>query len=265
MVSITTHVECRAVHKLSFCYLCGKSFLIGEERNRDHLPPKTAFTVHDREVGPVLWLPTHPDCNAAEGTTDQKLGQFIGLRRHQIPASHRDHQLKFEFFPQRALGAITNLDIDQAVWRWVRGFHAALYREHLPLTRVRALTTPFARAQRQPSGPEIEPLKEPQHRIIVKKIKINRAKNNLDIIHTHGGKLRYDCVWCQSDQGRWTCFFALDIYDWVDLGDAGIQPRRGCAGFYMLLPNGHHPSSATRATSTSIIVRNLHPLDPFGP
>jgi hypothetical protein len=68
----------------------------------------------------------------------------------------------------------------------------------------------------------------------------------------------------QSDQGMWMCFFGLDIYDWIDLGDADIQQRRGCAGCYAL-PAGGDPATATRAISAPIIVPNLHPLDPFGP
>jgi hypothetical protein len=29
------------------------------------------------------------------------------------------------------------------------------------------------------------------------------------------------------------CVFALDIYDWKDLGRTSVLPARGCAGFYM--------------------------------
>jgi hypothetical protein len=264
MVSITTQQECRAAQRLLFCYLCGKEILPGEARTRDHLPPQSAFSAHDRKVGPVLWLPAHKKCNEVEGTTDQKVGQLIGLRRHVAPSSRRDRQLKFEIFPAQALGAVTNLDIDHAVWRWVRGFHAALYAEHLPASPIRAVTTPFPRAQRGPSGVNVEPMKEPQHRIIVKTIKLNRAKKNIDLIHTRDAKLRYECVWHQSDQGPWTCFFGLDIYDWQDLGDAGIQKRRGCAGFYAL-PTETHPMNASKAASSPIIIPNLAPLDPFGP
>jgi len=137
--------------------------------------------------------------------------QNVINRPKEAPASRRDRQLKFTVFPRQALGAITNLNIDQAIWRWVRGFHAAPYREHMPNAPMRALTTPFPRAQQQESGPMIEPMKEPQHRIIVKTIKTNRAKSNLDIIHTHDAKLRYEAVWVQSDQGTWMCFFGLEI------------------------------------------------------
>lgn len=114
---------------------------------------------------------------------------------------------------------------------------------------MRALTTPFPRGRQQAIGVVIEPMKELQHRIIVKTIKANRARQNLDLVHTHLSKLRYEAVWVQSDEGVWMCFFGLDVYDWIDLGDAGIQQRRGCAGCYAL-PAGGHPVGASTAIST---------------
>ena len=39
-------------------------------------------------------------------------------------AAHR--RLKFAYSRHRDLGAVVNLDIDGAVWRWIGGFHAAL-------------------------------------------------------------------------------------------------------------------------------------------
>jgi hypothetical protein len=136
----------------------------------------------------------------------------------------------------------------------------------MPNAPMRALTLPFPRAEQQ-VGPVVrfEPMKEPQHRLVVQTIKINRAKRNLDSVHTHDGKLRYEAVWVQSDDGStWLCFFGLDIYDWIDLGDTGAHPRRGCAGLYAL-PSRGYPQSATRAVSTPIIVPNLYPFDAFGP
>jgi hypothetical protein len=264
MPSIKTHRECRSAQRLSFCYLCGEEFLPGDERTRDHLPAEAAFAADDRSIGPVLWLPTHRNCNGARSADDQKLGQLIALLRFEVPASRRDLQLNFEISPQQQLGALANLNLDQSVWRWVRGFHAALYGERLPDGPMKALTLPFARARKQGSVLELDPFKERQHRLIVETVKINRLKQNLDVIHTHAGKLRYECVWRQSDQGMWMCFFAVDLYDWQDLGDAGIEPRRGCAGCYAM-PNGHLPVDAATAMPVPIIIPNFYPLEAFAP
>jgi len=67
----------------------------------------------------------------------------------------------------------------------------------------------------------------PQHLNFVQTIKTNRAKNNLDRICCNKGKLTYECVWAQADNdGPWLCIFALDIYDWKDLGRTRVQPAR---------------------------------------
>jgi hypothetical protein len=59
--------------------------------------------------------------------------------------------------------------------------------------------------------------------------------------------------------------FALDIYDWKDLGaHAKNIPARGCAGFYML-PSGLAPENATRDHARTIIIPNYDVLDPFAP
>ncbi|MDR3422205.1 MAG: hypothetical protein P4L80_13340, partial [Xanthobacteraceae bacterium] len=43
---------------------------------------------------------------------------------------------------QIGMGAISNLNVEQAMWRWVAGFRAALYKE--PLVGARgSIVTPF--------------------------------------------------------------------------------------------------------------------------
>jgi hypothetical protein len=156
----------------------------------------------------------------------------------------------------------------------IKGFHAALYGEPLlycesrPATGsqyTRAIVTPFPRARKRDGNLVVEELRLPQHRNFVETIKTNRAKNNLDRISCNRGKLTYECVWSQADnEGPWRCVFALDIYDWKDLGRTRFQPARGCAGFY-ITASGDAPAAATTAVSSPIIIPNFDPLDPFGP
>jgi hypothetical protein len=114
------------------------------------------------------------------------------------------------------------------------------------------------------AGPVIEPLL-PQHAVFVQTIKVQRAKRNLDSISANNGRLAYECVWCQGDNGGpWFCTFALNLHDWKDLGRTTGQLCRGCAGFYQTA-SGSPPPGAKQAVSTPIIVPNLDPLDPFGP
>ena len=258
MVTLTTQQDFRRVRNLSFCYLCGLDFKDGDTTNRDHVPPQSAIAQQDRE--PLL-LKTHTACNGAYHLEDEKIGQLIALRYAQVPRSERQ-RLRFVLSPHANIGAVTNVNIDRAVWRWVAGFHAALYQT-APVGIRGSLVTPFARAQSVGGRLLIDPLR-PQHQHFVNTIKQNRARQNLDRIRCNKGKVIYECLWAQADHGGpWLCIFALDIYDWKDLGRTPMLPARGCAGFYTL-PSKDVPANATKDTASSIIIPAVDLLDPFG-
>jgi hypothetical protein len=261
MPSLRVHKDFQLVRKLPFCYLCGRDFVPGDEVNGDHVPPASAFSPADRAN--VLKLQTHKVCNSAHSVNDKRVGQLIALRRREGPRSPRDEALTFGHFPGLGV-AVTNLDVDVAIWRWIKGFHAALYRQPL-MSDLVAIVTPFPRADQTESVMRLQPLR-PQHRLAVEVIKTNRAARNLDLIRANNGKLRYECVWCQADDGeRWFCFLALDIYDWKDLGSHSKEiPGRGCTGVYAL-PDHSVPAAATRNRKSVIAISNLDELDPFGP
>src|SRR5260221_7199991 len=126
MVALLQQSDFRSVQNLPFCYLCGQPFVAGDSQNRDHVPPECIFASCDREP---LWLPAHTACNKSFSVIDEKIGQLIALRYGKVPRDRKRRKLRFALSPQRALGAVVNLDIDAAVWRWIAGFHAALYRE----------------------------------------------------------------------------------------------------------------------------------------
>jgi len=79
MVSLLTQRDLRAVQKLR-CYVCGKKFAAGDDKNRDHIPAQNVFAPVDRQP---LWLPTHKKCNNAHELIDEKIGQLIALRRRE--------------------------------------------------------------------------------------------------------------------------------------------------------------------------------------
>ena len=260
MVSLVRQNDFRSVRKLPFCYLCGLDFVAGDSQNRDHVPPECIFVPSDRE--PLL-LPAHMACNKSYELLDEKIGQLIALRYGKIPEDPQHHRLKFAVSSQGDQGAVVNLDIDAAVWRWIAGFHAALYRES-GVGIKGSLITPFPRARLIDGRVVLEPLRV-QHPLFVEAIKYNRRRENLDRISCNKGKLTYECVWQQADNdGPWMCIFALDIYDWKDLGRTPGQPARGCAGFYTT-PAKTVPVNATRAMQSSIIVPNGDRLDAFAP
>jgi hypothetical protein len=256
MVSLQNQKDFRSVQKLPFCYVCGNAFDPGDKKNRDHLPAKSLFAKQHRE--PSLWLPTHSGCNNSHELIDEKIGQLIGLRQGRRPDPLRLHVTANEM-----AGVVHNLDIDSAVWRWIDGFHAALYRTS-PVGIIRgSLVTPFPRLR---NGRIIFDPLPPQHQKFVQTLHQNHAKGTLDRITSNKGMVVYVCVWCQGSlpdgPHPWLCIFGLDVCDWKDLGRTGFLPARGCAGFYVL-PDQSVPGGATKGTISSIVTPMTDPLDYF--
>jgi hypothetical protein len=263
MVSIVNHKNLQAVQKLSFCYSCGGVFVPTDEIDRDHVPPRSCFALGDR-TRPLI-LPTHKDCNGSYKVSDERVGQFISLRHGRVPSPKND-RLQFRFFRDprtgETSGAVANVEIREAIERWVRAFHAALYQEPLdPNTRF-GIETPFAVAVPTPKG-IIRDTGRPQHRVFVSTIKENRAANNVDYLSANNGKLRYECVWVLTTQKVWVAVFALDIYDWKDLGRLSSGLAKGCVGFYQT-PTGVPPKLACRQVTLDTVIPNEDSLDPFG-
>jgi hypothetical protein len=71
----------------------------------------------------------------------------------------------------------------------------------------------------------------------------------------------YECVWAKADNGFWVCCFALQIYNWKELGSED-HPQRGCVGLY--IPVSGCPSLGTKGMTIEIPYSNLDPLDAFG-
>jgi hypothetical protein len=140
MIVLRWPKDFRAVQDLPFCYLCGTEFMENHETDRDHVPPKNAFNPRDRE--PPLKLKTHKSCNGRFSIDDKKVGQLIALRRGERPTSARDKALRVAHYPHLDMVALENLNVDAAIWRWVAGFHAALYRHSLIGARG-SIQTPF--------------------------------------------------------------------------------------------------------------------------
>lgn len=229
----------RDVQSLPFCYVCGGAFENVAPRDHDHVPAKACFAARDRNF--PLQLPTHKSCNSGHKLLDEKIGQVLRLKYGNGSRS-RHERLKFRFFPpdarRGAMGAVVNVDVRGAIRQWIRGFHAALYKQPLAAGSRFAFETPFPEARVTSSGGDLIRMRLAQHRLFV------------------------ECVWACSDTGPWICVFALDLYDWSGLGDINSFARRGCAGSYVM-PNGTAPNGATIATELRIVIPNYWPLDPF--
>ena len=175
MIEMVGQKQLRQLQSLGFCYLCGREFNEASEKTRDHVPPKTVFLTEHRS-SPLI-LPTHGSCNQDQSSYDEMIGQLISYL-HGTPPS--DHNLRLSLRAGRRVedGAeiafTQNLNIDAVVWRWIRGFHAALYGEYLPEDSKRHVHSPFPQA-RLSEGNTLEwKSLLPQQPLIVEEIKKNR-------------------------------------------------------------------------------------------
>ena len=262
LVALITRNQIESVRELSFCYICGVDFATGDVTNLDHVPPKTIFIKQDRDF--PLKLKTHlKTCHSNLNLDDEIIGQLIGLIHRKQP-SKRDDKIKIKVGSTdtgKHLALYEGRNLEELIKRWLRGFHAALYRSVLPVDTYYAIQTPFPSCLRVNGELVVGTVLE-QHYVFVESIKKNRSVNNLDVIVSNNGKLKYECVWDQLDDKSWFCIFALNLYDWKDLGDVNNFQPRGCAGSYRL-PSGTAPADAATSTQLKFMVENIDKADPF--
>jgi hypothetical protein len=146
------------------------------------------------------------------------------------------------------------------VWRWVRAFHAALYREFLPEDTRLALHLPVPSGSGTQDRLRVDGIHQQQY-LFAEIVKKNRIARCLDRVECYNGQCVYECVWVQMDGGAWACVFALNIYNWAVLGDKRL-PTRGCVRLYQ--PETGRPATGTKWTTLEFPYLNLAPLDPFG-
>ncbi len=245
-ISLTAQSELQAVQKRAFCYLCARTFGEHDEQDKDHVPPSAMFLPGDRQ--PPLILPTHIVCNNTRSAEDQITGKIIGLLhdRHVLPKGYSP-AFAGVTFPDGTLGWGSSDDIKGIIFRWVRGFHAALYNE--PLEPVRRIVSPPI-PERRIEGTDVAPVPVPevvQH--FVEELNRNRAAGTIDSVVCRNNQCRYECVWNKDDDGQWICIWGLDICNWQRLGDSTHFEPRDCVGMYRP-KSGTIPASATRATQT---------------
>jgi hypothetical protein len=251
---------------MDFCYWCGTRFTEVEElRNEpDHLPPKASFDSSDRNF--PLKVACHRKCNIERSVADKKSAQVIGGLRGEFPNSTRDIAIKVApyQFPNQPTptGVLLNTNWHEEIWRWIRGFHAALYRDFLPADSPHRVYTPFPSGYMREGIPVLVDDTLCDQAMLSTSVKHNRDLDNFDQILCNNGKLQYICVWAKDDASiEWHCEFALQLYDWKRIGDPNY-PHRGCVGRYSL-SNGGMPIDASVATTLAATTLDSVPLDVF--
>ena len=256
-MQLTNQKHLRQVFNPGFCYICGQRWGIGDDTNRDHVPPRRLFAKVDRT--PPLILRTHVCCNNGESKYDEQIGQLVSLLWKESPGPKDVSALRVSLHAPNGMapfGAVEWLDLRFIVARWLKGFHAALYRK--PLSQVNgAIHEPF------PGGdtPGEDKTLHVSHPVFVSEIKKNRVAGRLDTVVSFNGQCRFECVWSHLDDGQPMCLWALDIYAWHRLGDTNNFPARSCVGWYEAI-NGI-PEGAARAVRVEVPFRNNDPLNAF--
>jgi hypothetical protein len=260
MPELVNQIDVRSAHDLTFCYLCGQNFTSRSENHPDHVPPKAIFAKEDRNF--PLKVASHAACNEAHSLPDEVLGQLIAVSHGKYPNEDRVaiefRQYQVEGFATPFMGCVTT-NIKNQIVRWMRGFHAALYQEYLPTNTPNAIHLPFPNGSLTEDGFIIKDILDQQY-LFVDVIKKNRIARQLDRIVCNNGRLQYECVWMTTDQGDWSCVFALQIYDWVQLADANF-PKRGCVGWYQ--PVCGRPTNGAIASNLVFPYPNLDRLNAF--
>jgi hypothetical protein len=261
-IALDSQRSVRPLRRLQFCYLCGRSLEAGQAINDDHVPPSGIFAIADRDF--PLILPTHKDCNWTRSQEDQVVSQLVGVLHGRV---HGPRHNKLEFSvdvsrPDSQRVLVAGFQLKPIIRRWVRGFHAALYREFLPDgSRIFVTNVPLPEVQCDGDGITVLPLPTVVPKF-VEEIKRNRHTRTLDRILCCNTKCRYECVWAQDDNETWICIYALDLYGWLELGGSDGAEQRGCVGCYRI-PTGSPPNGAAVATKLVFTVPNRAALDPF--
>jgi len=261
MIRVTTHKALQNHTKLDFCYLCGKAFDDGSKTNRDHVPPKAIFLPDDR-LNPLI-LPTHVGCNQSESGEDELVSQLVSALHRRLPRPERQ---RLQFIGGRLkpdgqpIAFTSNVNLACVVWRWVRGFHAALYRQYLPRSGHCFVHPPFPSGRREGERLIRDPIL-PQQTFVPEEIKKNRIARNLDVLKCWNGKCYYESVFVRADNGQPICFWALRLYDWEKLADPRWLRSHGCIGAYEA--SAGIPQEASRGTKLDFPFPNTNPLDPF--
>ena len=254
--------ELRACQRLPFCYLCGEGFGPEAVSTRDHVPPKAIFACKDR-VNPLI-LPAHTDCNERESVRDELLGQLVALLHGRRPAPGR-LRLRVGWTKLPGSGGLAAImygcDLRPLVWRCVKGFHAALYKEFLLVDGRANVHLPFPEGRRMQGSKIVFCPILPQQAIIAEELRKNRLAKTIDRLTCWAGRCVYECTWVRSDTGEWLCMFGLRLYNWEHLGDIHHFPRRGCVGLYCASKG--RPALGTRGTTLNFTCPTQHPLDPF--
>lgn len=233
-IRLSTQQDFRILQRLPFCYLCGEPQAPHHgDANwlRDRLPPKVIFDKTDRT--PPLKLPCHETCrnksvldSAAKVLTSIFMGEKSQVESFESGAKPDP--------PEKGLQA-TDLSeplLKREIIRWIRGFHAALYRSFLDSNLVNWTVYLPLRVEHNSDVRARAPDLLGQRRVFLDLIEKNRSVRRLDQIVCYNEYCTYECVWVRPNRGRWFCVWSVDVYGYYLCGAGQAEIPRACVGTY---------------------------------
>jgi hypothetical protein len=101
------------------------------------------------------------------------MGQLVSLIHGKMPRPNMLNTKLIALVGSLSPKLFIELDVKSAIWRWIRGFHAALYQEYLPDSTMRAIHVPAPSFKRHGSRIVLDDRLR-QHIEFVKELKKNR-------------------------------------------------------------------------------------------
>ncbi len=245
---------------VGFCYLCGKelpkkrhSATVGEHV----IPKKLLGTLPStlNECWPIE-LDVHPECeDRMKQEKDHYLKLFQELNtKPRCDWASPEQVRKIPISPRRvhlsdgsSWAAFEMGELLEGAWMWIRGIHAAIYREFLPPDVPSHVFPPVPSFSSSPDGPSLKEAEEISH-LTRSVIQLGLNIDKWDGVVAWGGAVQYHCIWYplatpQGMQG-WLCCWTLTIPGLLEWSGTVLPPgaERPWHGQYCLTEPPHSAS-----------------------
>ncbi len=141
--------------------------------------------------------------------------------------------------------------------RIVRGMHALLYKEFLPVSTQSKFHIPLPEAELERKTP-ILPLEQTfTFSGIIRKTLLSKSA---DVVRAYNDKFKYACTWERFDNGGDFCIACFDIYNFHKLAPPVTNFPKCFVAMYM--PQ-RLPIGASRASDLEISLTHSELLDPW--
>lgn len=231
---ITSQKKMRQIRgEIQFCYLCGEELPARDKSGcrqqvtGEHVIPRSLLgdVPKDSTQAWAVELTVHRSC---EQSRKQHVDHWLKLLQeiHVKPPRQwagPGHLRNLPVYPSQVthpdtgdvLPAFSGCSVLlDGVWQWIRGIHAALYREFLPSDVRHRVLPPVPACNNQGNGPTLEET-ERFSQVTLAAVSLAESLDKWDGIAAWGGAMQYRCVWWQRRQPGvtagtdWTCFWTL--------------------------------------------------------